>query len=451
MKEKKTFRPAFELASLVLVGLLFTFLAADCGSTPEPPTEAVEVAGWNYKVKRDRDKAWATLTVVDHFDELTDAAWHWLIYNGLVTTDDDGQAQLCPSSDINAGTGLCADVACHIWVFEATDFGPFCCPEEDLGTDLCSCHGTGSFDDCPFTVVTLSADVTGLGTWFSVTYLWDSQVTLVIVGEGAVEVTPVRTLAFEGEIPPLDELDPPERAPAWRELGKIERDMGEPEVVDVEAEGGPQFFYTAPDAMLDKLDLGPEVPQPRQWQPVEELPYLIEELRPIEPRLEPWRNSVWQQARVDGIYLPPQEEQLSAVTAGEQWQSKPAQEALLYAVDWAALTQELFDQNLPVRVSRLEPTGDMTPVHDDARQVGYDPERARMLLDEAGLAEGSRLILLVPEEDESLLKMAELMAEQLAAIGVETGIVAVPASRADAQMATVSQAGKPVLWLSRQP
>jgi hypothetical protein len=280
-----------------------------------PPTEAVEVdeqdAGLTLEVKRDIANAYATLANISNFDLLDTGDFRDpIIDNWLVTTDSNGQAQLCPSGEINRGTQTCNDNACHIYVFEGSDFGPYACPESGMG-DMCSLVGTSTFDECHFTIVTLSANVRGLGTWFAVTYLWDSQMTVVVAGEGQVEVTPIVELVFDGGVPPLAQMGPVERARAWGGTNVVERLPGAPETVFTQGRGDAQFLYTAPNEALEPLPIDTAAMQPRTWHSTEQLPLLIEPLRDIEPQLEPWLQSIWENSTRAQIDLGPFPEPVS--------------------------------------------------------------------------------------------------------------------------------------------
>ena len=450
--------------SIVSLGVLVQGCSPTTKPTPSKPTEAVELVSAptgsttpQYKVRRNQDIAWATLYNVNQFDQLTGSAWQNLIQTGLVTTDASGQAELCPSPHIVAGTQYCSDVACHIYVFGASGlgFGYYCCQEKELGTDACACMGSQTFDGCPFKVTTLSSTVTGLGTWFSLTYLWNEQLTLVIVGEGEAEITPVTRLSFDRELPSPAELPVEERAQLWREMKVLQRTTGKPVLVHVGPEvESKRFFFTAPDVKQVELrERLPGLPQFRNWLPLEQLPALRQELRQVEPQLELWLEQVWAQAPMGKIDLGPLrpisewESGIYVVPTGERWEDDRLQQAVLHAVDWAALIKGVFDQDLPVVVDQMATTGERIHVLDDARAFDFDPERAGRLLAEAGLGD-SPMVLAVPP-DPALQEMAKLMLEQLGAVGFNPRTIDVFAGRELDQMQPYLLEGQPVLWLSR--
>jgi hypothetical protein len=447
-------RPYFSLAALVAASLLFVRAVDTCGPTPPPkPDEAARVQLGNFQVKDDKAKAWATLSLADAFDQLATGNFQDpAISSWQVTTDSAGQAQICPDSSINAGPQTCDDVACRIYVFTNTVFGAYPCPESALGTAGCSLIGSQALANCHMTINTISASATGLGTWYSLTYLWDSQMTLVVAGEGTIEVTPIVELSFAGEVPPLAQMEPVERALASRRIEVSSRVPGQPVTVEVE-NGRAQFLYTAPDAKLEELGLDPLLPG-RVWHSVEQLPILVEQLAVIEPQLVPWLEQIWEGAKVDDIDLGPQDQispgaQLAVITLGELWQDPRLQESILYGVDWLRLTEEVLGEPTRVQIARLEPTGSLTKTGPDAREAGYDPERARALVEEAR-REIPIMPLLVPAGDDALLKAADLVTQQLAEIGISMGIEPVARDEIQARMAAMGPTGPPAIALSRR-
>lgn len=456
MERKTRVRRHLGLGALFLVCVLLALAAGNCTPTPPPPkpTEAVVVQLSGFQVKDDQETAWATLSVTDTFDLLTTGNFQDpTISNWQVTTDATGQAQLCPGGNIITSTQTCDPVACRIYVYEDTVFGPYPCPKSGTGTTACSLIGTQTFADCHMTMDTISASATGLGTWYSLIYLWDSQMTIVVAGEGTIEVTPIVTLEFEGDVPPLAQMPPLERALAARQLEIRERVPGESEEVEIE-DGKAQFLYTAPDAKLAELGLDPDL-RARAWHPTDQLPVLVEQLRIVEPLLVPWLERIWERAILDDIDVGPRElivpsDQLAVITYREAWQDPRLQESILYAVDWFLLTEEVLGEPLRVQVARQEPTGSLTRIGPDAREVGYDPEQAKALLEEAGYGDGTAMVLLVPAEDEPLIEAAKLVVEQMATIGVDVAVKVLDASEFVDLGRTLGLTGTPALTLSRR-
>jgi hypothetical protein len=330
-------------------------------------------------------------------------------------------------------------------------FGAYPCPESAAGTTGCSMMGTQALADCHMTISTISASATGLGTWYSITYLWDSQMTIVVVGEGAVEVTPVVELEFAGEVPPLPLMEPRERALAARRVEVQTRVEGEPVPVEV-GEGQAAFLYTAPDAKLEELRLNPDLPD-RTWHSTEQLPILVEQIQVIEPEIRPWLDRVWDGARIDGIDLGPRnwpevENQLDIVTFGPAWDDPQLQESLLFGADWGAVTEETMGQPTRVQVARLDPSGGLLTTRPDAREVGYNPDQARELMAAAGY-DALEGVVLVPDGDAELLNTAEILAQQMQESGFSLTVELVPEAEIQNRMAAMSAAGIPGMVMTR--
>ncbi len=437
MKGKNQTQHQLDLERVVGACLMLLLVQSSCiptPTTPTKPTEAVVVQLADFQVKDDSANAWATLSYVDTFEELNTGTFQDpAINNWQVTTDSDGQAQICPDANINTSTQTCDDVACRIYVYDDSVFGAYPCSESMSGTTGCSLMGTQALANCHMTIDTISASATGLGTWYTLIYLWDTQMTIVIAGEGVVEVTPIETLEFEGEVPAfsqLSQMEPQDRALTARQLVILAREPGASEAISIE-EGNPQFYYTAPIAKLEELGLDPELPD-REWRPIDQLTLLVQQIRLIEPQLEPWLERIWERAKLDEIPLIPLEgilpgEQLVVTTAGDLWQAPPARDSILYAVDWSVLTEEILGQVMPVGAVHLESTGNLKLISPDAGKFTYDPERAKALFDEGGYTADQQLVLLVPEGNDALEKAADFLVEQMDAAGIKLAIQFQPA------------------------
>lgn len=304
-------RPA--MASRVVLGLICLQCGlVSCGPVQEP-TEADAVAVLrDYDVRRNDSSAWATWSLLGQFDVLTNGSWHALLHDvdhaGFVKTDETGQAELCDPGAIIATTQMCKVSACHIWVFEASDvgFGAYTCPESTLGTDLCS-GGSLDLNGCEVCLTTLSADLCAVGTSFSVTYLWRSQVTIVTVDRGTVRVTPV--IAVEGYAPTREEVGSNESV--WKDLEVVRSlDQGSTPVEALSDE--PKVYYTAPDAILGMIrEVRPEAPPAREALSIktlpffhDELPVVLEEIGLAEPNLQRWISEISMEAALRGAPFP---------------------------------------------------------------------------------------------------------------------------------------------------
>lgn len=134
------------------------------------------------------------------------------------------------------------------------------------------------------------------------------------------------------------------------------------------------------------------------------------------------------------------------LTFGSYPFSKPqVLRAVLHAVPWVKLSEQIFPgQDVPVAVHLLWEG----PMLDDAREVPYDPDRARALLAEAGFAGGFSLVLMLGPPEDERFTMAKMMTEPLGNIGIDVAIVAIPPDDAPVKMVVMSTAGQPVVWLT---
>jgi hypothetical protein len=242
---------------------------------PPPPTEVVET-GSGFEVLRLDDSVRATtdgarpedLLRVTGEDAQALAGMHW------VTVDGGGQALL---------TGPACEA---VYVYQNSGLTLSGCPAGG-GTGMCS-TGTLLLSNCDITVSTLSADVSMSGTWVSVTYLQESQVTLVIVGEGDVTVTPVDGLVFSV-------LDPDAflYAVDFRELGD-----------DLQIEGvgrdEPLFLYTGAPEQLEEIGMSDLA---RTWFAMDALSSISRTLGELDPQLGFWLDLIAEQAGQDDFEL----------------------------------------------------------------------------------------------------------------------------------------------------
>ncbi|HBY96354.1 MAG: hypothetical protein M5U01_43690 [Ardenticatenaceae bacterium] len=341
---------------------------------------------------------------VNPLPELTDDQDRPLPAGGLVTTDANGEASVL--------IGNCE----RIFIFQNSGLIKTACPKSEVssGTVTCSVEGTSVFNnDCAGQVViqTPSADVSPQGTWLSVTYLSNRQLSLVMVYEGQVEVWPV--------------------------LDADQRTLGEGRTIK---EGF--FWYSAPDAVLRPIQGLP----PRQPIPFEEMPPVVEVLN-----LRSWMERIRARAEQDGIPFPEvllEEPALRAVQllvgGGGPLKDPGVQEAVLRGVPWAELSASIFpDQDVPVIVV----LGDQSV---DARAVGHDPGQARELLAAAGFPNGFGLVLLTPPNDREIIVMAREVAASLADIGIEVRLSTVAPAEAPGAINGLVRSGQAVLWMNRR-
>lgn len=198
----------------------------------------------------------------DSLRPLTDDEWHDLLKQTQVNTDTNGEARLKLSG--------CMEV----YLFQKSKMSSSpCSKSESAGTNANCLHGgTAVYNsDCATRVgqvisepvnQTPNADITSTGTWFSVTYLPDQQLTIVVVLKGSVQVRPV--------------------------LNAENRLLGEPVVV---SEG-----HSNATILLrpGQEDFG-QIANLRQPKSFAEMP------ESMKANLQPWLDRIAQHAKADGI------------------------------------------------------------------------------------------------------------------------------------------------------
>jgi len=335
--------------------------------------------------------------------------WKDLNKDDAIKTDASGQAEL----QLVGCTG-------SLYVFIHTTITVSTCTEPELQSGLATCaqQGTGYFNiNCTqrFIVDTYAGRVTVAGTAFSVTYVPDQRLLLVIVFAGRVEVQPV-----------------------------IDFGTGELAPQGIPVNAG-QFFYTMP---------GPEWPElhglPAQTPlPLEELPLLVDELR-----IQPWMDSVGRRAKLEGVLpgnwpafgAPGRPDVVTVVlhSAGGPLGNSRVQKAVLTAIDKDGVAGFAF------RGQEVAFLATVSGVEVDARVVPYDTNSSKALLAEVGYPYGLDAHLVFPIEDKELLAMARAMAEDLAKAGIDVELLPVPAEDLNAKVKTMVAAGESVLWLTRR-
>lgn len=384
---------------LVIMGILAMPAGCDdqVGGVQHPADVRCEVA-----------KVWAGPGGASPLPQLKDCGsgitnnWHNLPAGGWVTTDDSGEAWI----DI--------DGCLIVYLFAHNgELRKSACPASS-GAVVCSISGTSVYNNqCSSEIIiqTPSAQLVLEGTWLSVTYLPEMQVTLIIVLQGAVDVRPV--LDFEEYT--LDDT--------------------------VRVEEG-AFVYTMAGAVSPEIA---EVPA-RTPLPLQELPLLVE---PLD--IQHWMDDVGLWAKEDNV-LPhnwpfdvgTRAVGVSLVSRGGPLEDPRAQEAVLSAINKNEVSELAFPgQDVPF-------TASLGGQEVDAYTIPHNPDLAPRLLDKAGYPEGFGLQLVYPSEDEQLGTMADEMAADLEGIAIDVEMVPVAEAEMDEVVATMIAAGQPVLWLSRQ-
>jgi hypothetical protein len=379
------------LAALNLV--LLACMALACGPTAKDKTRRMTPVVW-------AGAPAANPPLLDHDN------WQDLNKGDAIRTDSNGQAEL----ELVGCSGT-------LYVFKNSVMQVATCLKTEQASGLATCaqQGTGWFNiDCTsrFVVDTLAGRVTIAGTTFSVTYLPERQLLLVIVFAGRVAVQPV-----------------------------IDFDTGELGTQTTLVETG-QFLYTMP---------GPESPalpggSPRTPLPLEQLPPLVDELG-----IRPWIDDIGLRARQDGV-LPanwpfrgqPGLVNVAFLGGGGALEDVRVQRAVLAAMDKEAILATTFPGR---QVAFIATVGGE---EIDARTIEYNPAGARELLTAADQPRRLVVLLVFPAEDEQLSRMAEEMVGYLAKVGIDIRLSPVPAAELRVAVNTTLQAGEPVLWLERR-
>jgi hypothetical protein len=332
--------------------------------------------------------------------------WKNLSAGDAVRTDDTGQAEM-----------LLVDCKGSLYVFKDSIIQVSTCTEEEQATGLTTCAQQGSayFNvDCAarFTVDTLSGRVTIGGTAFSVTYLPEWRLTLVIVFDGRVLVQPVIDFGTH-------------------KLG--------PEEILLSAG---HFLYTMPGEVSPELGGIPA-----------RTPLSVARLTPLVDALgiRDWMDDIGWRAKQDGV-LPsewpsfgqPGVVEISLLAGGGVLEDEGGQQAVLLALDKDAILEAAFSGE---EVSFVSNVGG---ADIDARGVPYNPAQAEEVLAEAGYEEGMGAKMVFPEGDEQLAAMAGLIAEYVEKIGIAVAMEPVPAEEIGTVVEVLREGGIPVLWLERR-
>ncbi|HBY96353.1 MAG TPA: hypothetical protein DEP84_20830 [Chloroflexi bacterium] len=244
----KATRCGWRLYLFVALGLLLvSMLLAGCG---RPATV-------NAQIRRNLSNVYAGEGSPDSLPLLSDDDWHELRDMSLITTDADGEGWL----QINQ--------CMLVYIFQNSGLVKAACPKSDLasGNVTCALEGTSAYNnDCSDKIViqTLSAEVVLEGTWISITYLPEQQVTILSVFEGHATARPVRNAEL--------------------------RTMGE--AIEIPTR---HFWFSEPGITADPI-AGLAAREPH---PFDQLPLLIEKLH-----LESWVERLRVRAADDNVPFP---------------------------------------------------------------------------------------------------------------------------------------------------
>jgi hypothetical protein len=415
---------------LAIAILVAAMCLAGCSKvTPTPTVDKSKVVQVQVTsmVKRETPEVWAGNA--EPLPKLPNSSWSGLDPGGQVTTDHMGEAKL----DI--------DGCMYIYVFlDSAQLVRRGCRKDAAisGSTSCSVQGTSTYNNsCASEVIiqTLSVEIQLQGTWLAVTYLPGLELSLVQVFEGQARVLPVTEV----------------------EQRKL---VEEDEAIVL---GPGNFAYTVPDARLAEIGqiAGLEARQRHSLERLgsfQDADSFVSQLQRLadEPNLAAWMRRTAERAEMDGIPLPPtyprgeqvREERAGVILrgGGGPLSDPRVQDAVLSAVDWRALVEGSFEgRDVPVAVELFE-----RDVIQDAREIPYDPDRARALLARADYPNGFGMSLFYPPGDVELQGMIKGMFDAWLDVGIRADPVELPAPDAIEKLRAGAAAGEPAMALDRQ-
>lgn len=323
-------------------------------------------------------------------------SWEAIVKNGVISTDEAGEAQVRIDEDEICGL---------LYVFRNTDMLVSSCPN---GSSASGCVQTGSVgfnSDCSgvLKVQTPSATVTLVGTWVAVSYVPETDLTLVTTFDGAVEIEPSDSRG---------------------------------EVTFIEA--GTFYFTTRGDDIPELAGL-----PSREPLPIDALPGFV-----AAAQLGAEYVGVIDRAAIDGV-LPPElgrVDYLNLRAGGELLTDSLVGDALLAGVRW--------ESQLPLLV-----TGELgsaqalfgSEVGRNLLEIGYDPEFSLAVLEELGIFE--RLVAILYESRDAgaidaLLSNEDGLAPLIGNFVFEP-VEAANSLDARAMYVSLLEEGLDVFWISR--
>jgi len=135
-------------------------------------------------------------------------------------------------------------------------------------------------------------------------------------------------------------------------------------------------------------------------------------------------------------------DRFSLSLGGGPFDNKSVQKAVGFAINWAALRDEIGEVVLVDFLSGETLAGPTEP--------SYDPERARQLLAEAGYPDGFSTMLLFDQGDELATKLAEWVTSYLGRVNMNTEFIGVAPADARAKLAVMIEAGESGMLIQRR-
>jgi ABC-type transport system substrate-binding protein len=102
-----------------------------------------------------------------------------------------------------------------------------------------------------------------------------------------------------------------------------------------------------------------------------------------------------------------------------------------------------FDYSYQVSILSEGDFGNKQIINADARTTGYDSDRARGLLLEAGYENGFDLVLVISSDQEYLIKSADRISQYFREIGIAAEVMVLDSATIYDQIRTMAAAGVP--------
>lgn len=286
--------------------------------------------------------------------------------NGLVTTDKTGEAEIQIKDCLK------------LYIFQASSLTRSTCRKSDQasGLGVCGLQGlTGVINKCTsqVNIQSPSSDVVSKGTWFTVMYLPDDQLTIVQVFEDRVEVRAVIN-------------------PAAGQMAAGQ------------AVGAGSLWFTSPGDNPPIINgiRGRTVQPMNVWEALR--PVLIQKY----PNIDLWMNTASKQARTSNLRFdnrlvhPTGEIDLNFV--GKPWDDQRVQDAMLTGVDWKGMNQNLWPGTTVTTQIKFN-----AQTITDIPPGSFDPARAKKLLAEAGYWQNTKInsLILVPDGDQNAFNFGD--------------------------------------------
>ncbi|MCP3998445.1 MAG: hypothetical protein GY722_25770 [bacterium] len=262
-----------------------------------------------------------------------------------------------------------------IYVFQDSGLQRSACAESLVpsGSAYCALSGTSAMNNQCSNVLQLATPTSVVlvdGTYFSVSYDPETQVSLIASFEDDVEIFP---------------------------LTRVDGQILDPTVI----EAG-QFYVTAPDDRLGQLSEVTGI-EPRAATDLGVLPRVVDRLG-----FGPAYGDLVDQLRMDGIdpgvFFGEESPMLSITATGGALGERAMQEALMVGVDWSPRIAPFLEQGLEVSLifDNREPVA--------ADSLGWDLRAGRELV-QSVVDAGHPVMLLVAEDDAAGMELAQLLLE----------------------------------------